>query len=170
MRSEPVTNPFIPVTYPFSSVIDSFAPVHSYAINLFSPVTNPFILMTIRGNRTVRVIWPIKEKWWVSPPRLRRILSYSIAIYFYLTINSMAQNFSIEKHCWRSLFFGNLATVQFSGKWMASAAPSGHLDYEYVIGSALKCPEFKCRGGQTDRQTHISALYYIDLLYKGGVS
>jgi hypothetical protein len=46
---------------------------------------------------------------------------------------------------------------------MASAVPSGHFDYEYVIGSALKCPEFKCMGGQTERQTHISALYYIDL-------
>ncbi len=46
---------------------------------------------------------------------------------------------------------------------MSSAAPSGHTDYEYVIGSALKFPQFECIEGQTDRQTHISARYYIDI-------
>ncbi len=56
------------------------------------------------------------------------------------------------------LFFGNLAIGHFSGKWMASGTPLGHTDYEYVIGSALKCPQFKCIEGHTD----ISALYYID--------
>jgi hypothetical protein len=45
---------------------------------------------------------------------------------------------------------------------VASAAPPGHTDYEHVIGSALKCPHFECIEGQTDWQTHISALYYIE--------
>jgi hypothetical protein len=57
-----------------------------------------------------------------------------------------------------NLFFGNLATGHFSGKWMVSAAPPGHADSEYVIGLALKCPQFECIE-QTD--THI-ALYYIN--------
>jgi hypothetical protein len=32
----------------------------------------------------------------------------------------------------RNLFFGNLATGHFSGKWMVSAAPPGHANSEYV--------------------------------------
>jgi hypothetical protein len=59
-------------------------------------------------------------------------------------INSVAQNFAIVKHWWRSLFLCNLATGYFSGKWMASAAPPGHTDWEYVISLALKCPQFEC--------------------------
>ncbi len=55
-----------------------------------------------------------------------------------------------------------MATGHFSGKWMASAGPPGHAHSEYVIGLALKCPQFECIEEQTDRQTHISALYYID--------
>jgi hypothetical protein len=50
--------------------------------------------------------------------------------------------------------------------WMASDRPSGHADSEYVIGSALKCPQFECIDGQTYKhtniQTDISAHYYID--------
>ncbi len=60
------------------------------------------------------------------------------------------------------LFFGNLATGLFSGKWTFSAAPPGHADSECVIGLALKCPQFECIEGQTDRQTHIFALYCIN--------
>ncbi len=60
----------------------------------------------------------------------------------------------------RNLFFGNLANIHFSGKWIVSAAPPGHADSEYVIGLALKCPQFECIEGQTDR--HIFALYYIN--------
>ncbi len=44
---------------------------------------------------------------------------------------------------------------------MASAAPPGHADPEYVIGLALKCPQFECIEGQT----HISAPYYIDIIF-----
>ncbi len=45
---------------------------------------------------------------------------------------------------------------------MASAAPPGYTDSEYVIGLGLKCPQFKCIEGQTDRQTdtHICSLLY----------
>ncbi len=53
-----------------------------------------------------------------------------------------------------------MATGHFLGKWMASATPPSHADSEYVIGSALKCPQFEWIEGQTDR--HTSALYYID--------
>jgi hypothetical protein len=48
---------------------------------------------------------------------------------------------------------------------MASAAPPGHTNSEYVIGFTLKCPQFECMFGQTyihTVHTHISALYYID--------
>ncbi len=55
----------------------------------------------------------------------------------------------------RNLFFGNLATGHFSGKWMVSAAPPGHADSEYVIGLTLKCPQFECIEGQTDRHTYL---------------
>ncbi len=41
---------------------------------------------------------------------------------------------------------------------MISAAPPGHDDSEYVIGSTLKCPQFEC----IERQTDTSAPYYID--------
>jgi hypothetical protein len=41
---------------------------------------------------------------------------------------------------------------------MASAAPPGHADSEYVIGLALKCPQFECIEGQTD--TRIYSLLY----------
>ncbi len=41
---------------------------------------------------------------------------------------------------------------------MASAAPPGNTDSEYVIGSALKCPQFECIEGQT--YTHICSLLY----------
>jgi len=30
---------------------------------------------------------------------------------------------------------------------MASGTPSGHTDYKYAIGSALKCPQFECKEG-----------------------
>jgi hypothetical protein len=74
----------------------------------------------------------------------------------------MAQNCPKEKLWWCSFFFGNLATGHFSGKWMASAAPSGQTDSEYVIGLALKCPQFECIEGQTYRHTdtHICSLLY----------
>ncbi len=49
-----------------------------------------------------------------------------------------------------------MATGHFSGKWMASAAPPGNIGSEYVIGSALKCPQFECIEGQT--YTHICSL------------
>jgi hypothetical protein len=65
------------------------------------------------------------------------------------------QNFPIENHQQRNLFFGNLATGLFSGKWIASAAPPGHADSEYVIGLALKCSQFECIEGQTDRHTYL---------------
>jgi hypothetical protein len=54
-----------------------------------------------------------------------------------------------------------LATGHFSKKWIASAAPPGNADSEYVIDLALKCPQLECIEGQTDIQ-YISALYYID--------
>jgi hypothetical protein len=41
---------------------------------------------------------------------------------------------------------------------MTSAAPPGNTDSEYVIGSALKCPQFECIKGQTFR--HICSLLY----------
>jgi hypothetical protein len=65
------------------------------------------------------------------------------------------QNFPIEMNQRRNIFFGNLATAHFSGKWMASAAPTDHADFEYVIGFALKCPHFECIEGQTDRHTYL---------------
>ncbi len=78
------------------------------------------------------------------------------------TINSMAQNFQIEKHWWRSLFLCNWVTGYFWGKWMTSAAPPGHTDWEYVIALALKCPQFECIEGQTyiNTVTHICSLLY----------
>jgi hypothetical protein len=30
---------------------------------------------------------------------------------------------------------------------MGSGTPSGHTDYKYAIGSALKCPQFECKEG-----------------------
>jgi hypothetical protein len=38
---------------------------------------------------------------------------------------------------------------------MASAAPRGYADSEYVICLALKCPQFECIEGQTDRHTYL---------------
>ncbi len=42
---------------------------------------------------------------------------------------------------------------------MASAAPPGHTDSEYVIGSAIK---FECTEGHTYIHRDICAPYYID--------
>ncbi len=41
---------------------------------------------------------------------------------------------------------------------MVSAAPPGHAGSEHVIGLALKCPQFECIEGQTDK--HICFLLY----------
>jgi hypothetical protein len=42
---------------------------------------------------------------------------------------------------------------------MASAAPPGHTETEYLIGLAKKYPHFKCIEGQTHTHTQ-SAPYY----------
>ncbi len=64
-------------------------------------------------------------------------------------INKLDRAGQIKKSQWRSHTFDKLATGHFSGKWMTSDRPSGHTDSEYIIGSALKCPQFECIDGQT---------------------
>ena len=50
------------------------------------------------------------------------------------------QFFPIEKHWWRSFYFGNLATGHFSGKFFSKVSGSGHAESNDTGLNSLACP------------------------------